>query len=108
MKMEKIYTDVVFAELPGFIAKVGEIDEDIAQGESYTSVYEVSGDELVDHLRKADEETRRKFCAKVFPSAHCQHEHDCCANWYPSQGRLVAADETFGNLLVMQGWGLNV
>ena len=41
-----------------------------------------------------------------FPSYHCQHEYDCCANWYPRTGRIVGTDNN--NTIVRQSWAMNV
>ena len=50
------------------------------------------------------------------PSQHCQHEYDCCGNWYQSGFRvvnkypfLIEEDEgTYGSYVVMVTWDRNV
>ena len=74
------------------VRKIGSLFDD--DGE-YESVYY-----LVDGL--VDQE----WVNAKFPSNHCQHSYDCCANWYPRTGRIVGTDG--GNTIVCQSWAMNV
>ena len=57
-----------------------------------------------------------KAIDEIMPSQHCQHEYDCCGNWYQSGFRvvnkypfLIAEDEgTYGSYVVMVTWDRNV
>lgn len=37
---------------------------------------------IYDQDKTISEESIRAFADKVLPPTHCQHEHDCCGNWY--------------------------
>ena len=74
------------------VTKIGSIFDE--SGEYESVYYLVEG--LVD----------QEWVNAKFPSNHCQHSYDCCANWYPRTGRIVGTDN--GNTIVCQSWVLNV
>ena len=74
------------------VTKIGSIFDE--SGEYESVYYLVEG--LVD----------QEWVNAKFPSNHCQHSYDCCANWYPRTGRIVGTDG--GNMIVCQSWAMNV
>ena len=74
------------------VTKIGSIFDE--SGEYESVYYLVEG--LVD----------QEWVNAKFPSNHCQHSYDCCANWYPRTGRIVGTDG--GNTIVCQSWAMNV
>ena len=69
------------------------------------SIFDESGEyETVYYLVK--EIVDQEWVNAKFPSYHCQHSYDCCANWYPRTGRIVGTDG--GNTIVCQSWAMNV
>lgn len=65
---------------------VAQKDDDDYLDESFT-VYHIMKTQ-----RSNTPEQIKALVAEEFPSTYCQHEHDCCGNFYYSQGRYVVAD----------------
>ena len=74
------------------VTKIGSIFDESGE---YESVYY-----LVEGIVPQD------WVNAKFPSYHCQHEYDCCANWYPRTGSIVGIYH--GNTIVCQSWSMNV
>ena len=69
------------------------------------SIFDESGEyETIYHLVEGIVD--QEWVNAKFPSYHCQHEYDCCANWYPRTGRIVGTDNN--NTIVRQSWAMNV
>ena len=69
------------------------------------SIFDESGEyETIYHLVEGIVD--QEWVNTKFPSYHCQHEYDCCANWYPRTGRIVGTDNN--NTIVRQSWAMNV
>ena len=63
------------------------------------------GEEFIDYML-VHGEVDQKWAAYHYPSRHCQHEHDCCGNWYPAEGRVVGNHSM--RTVVAQSFGLNI
>ena len=69
------------------------------------SIFDESGEyETIYHLVEGIVD--QEWVNTKFPSYHCQHEYDCCANWYPRTGSIVGIYH--GNTIVCQSWAMNV
>lgn len=53
-------------------------------------------------------EITRKEVAELFPAIRCEHSYDCCACWYPDQGKIIRKDEIYGFAIVQQNFYQNV
>ena len=74
------------------ITKIGSLFDD--SGEYESTYYLVDG--IVD----------QEWVNSKFPSNHCQHEYDCCGNWYARTGSIVGTDHD--NTIVRQFWVQNI
>ena len=85
----------------------GAIDQEDEKATYYTSIGIEPFVEPDDLERAIDE---------IMPREHCQHEYDCCGNWYQGGFRVVnkypylITDEegTYGSYVVMVTWDRNV
>ena len=85
----------------------GAIDQEDEKATYYTSIGIEPFVEPDDLERAIDE---------IMPREHCQHEYDCCGNWYQGGFRVVnkypylITDEegTYGSYVVMVTWARNV
>jgi len=78
----------------------------INEGEYYTKLHRVV-------LRGQPDQDQIDYYVKTeFPGTYCQHDYDCCGNFYASSGTLEAQgydsydDETI--LYITQSWSLNI
>ena len=85
----------------------GAIDQEDERATYYTSIGIEPFVEPEELERAIDE---------IMPREHCQHEYDCCGNWYQGGFRVVnkypylITDEegTYGSYVVMVTWARNV
>tara|TARA_A100001391_G_scaffold147890_1_gene105369 strand:- start:6546 stop:6887 length:342 start_codon:yes stop_codon:yes gene_type:complete len=85
----------------------GAIDQEDEKATYYTSI----GIEPF-----VEPEELEKAIDEIMPAEHCQHEYDCCGNWYQGGFRVVnkypylITDEegTYGSYVVMVTWARNV
>lgn len=73
-------------------------DED---GEAFTMISYFHVD------RETTDEEVKEWVADNFPSRHCQHSYDCCANFYPSRGEHWRVPYTT-HLIVHQRYRCNI
>ena len=60
----------------------------------------VDGTKLPDFIRDEIE--------SQFTGEHCQHDYDCCGNWYPSAGKIINYNSSYNFVIVEQFFTLNV
>ena len=102
---------------------IGRLDEE-EHGESFNNYYTLA---FVGVTKILDERTFKHFVGQIhgvgglpvydddwmsemiwniFPAIRCQHDYDCCGNWYPNSGTFVGWD--FNKIIVRQSFHLNV